>query len=121
MSKMGFRDLKVWQESKKLAVDVYKKTNSGEFKRDYGLKDQVRRSAVSVCSNIAESDERNSLGDSTRFFRIAKGSIAELITQLEFAEDVGHINKATSEKLVVNYNQIARMLGSLIQARKSLI
>ncbi len=101
------------QKFKKLAVDVYKETNNDEFKRDYDLKDQVRRSAVSVCSNIAEGDERNSLDDSVRFFRIAKGSIAELIAQLEISDDLGYINKASSEKLVVNYNQIARILGSL--------
>ena len=104
-----------------MAVDVYKETNNDEFKRDYDLKDQVRRSEVSVCSNIAEGVERNSLGDSVRFFRIAKGSIAELVTQLEISEDLAYINKATSTKLVVNYNKIARMLGSLKQARESLI
>ena len=56
----GFRNLKVWQRAKVLAVQIYKITQMDPFGRDYGLKDQIRRAAVSVPSNIAEGDERGS-------------------------------------------------------------
>jgi four helix bundle protein len=71
----GFRELNVWQESKKLAVLIYNITQKGNFSKDYGLQDQIRRAAVSVPSNIAEGDERDQY-DSIRFLYIAKGSLA---------------------------------------------
>lgn len=55
----GFRDLKVWQEGKRLAVTIYKIINAGLFSRDFGLRDQIRSAAVSIPSKIAEGDERN--------------------------------------------------------------
>lgn len=68
MSKGGFKQLVVWKRAKNLAVLVYKVTGQGEIARDFGLRDQMRRAAVSVCSNIAEGDERNTDKDSVRFF-----------------------------------------------------
>lgn len=68
----GFRELVVWQRSKALAVRIYKLTQQGRFNSDYGLKDQVRRAAVSIPSNIAEGDERGTNKESDRFFHIAK-------------------------------------------------
>jgi four helix bundle protein len=85
MSEYGFRSLIVWQKAKTLATDVYRLTNNESIKRDFSLVGQMRRSAVSVPSNIAEGDERPSDKDSVRFFHIAKGSLAELATQLEIA------------------------------------
>ncbi len=58
MGKGGFKELKVWQKSKELAVSVYQVTCSEPFNKDYGLRDQIRRAAVSIPSNIAEGDER---------------------------------------------------------------
>lgn len=73
MGKSGFRQLVVWKRSKDLAVLVYRITQQGEIARDFGLRDQMRRAAVSVCSNIAEGDERNTDKDSVRFFIWQKG------------------------------------------------
>jgi four helix bundle protein len=73
MSKNGFRDLLVWQKSKSLAVSIYRLTQNPGFARDFALADQMRRAAVSVCSNIAEGDERDTDKDSVRFFFMAKG------------------------------------------------
>ena len=64
----GFRDLKVWQRSKELAVLIYRLTQKGPFTRDYGFRDRIRRAAVSVPSNIADGDERGSNKDAIRFF-----------------------------------------------------
>ena len=88
----GFRDLNVWQKSKGLAVTIYRITQEGEFSRDFGFRDQIRRAAVSVPSNIAEGDERGTNKDAIRFFYISKGSLAELQTQLDGSTTSGTAN-----------------------------
>jgi four helix bundle protein len=113
----GFRDLKVWQASKELAVSIYKITNDGLFSKDYGLRDQIRRAAVSVPSNIAEGDERGSNRDAVRFFYIAKGSLGELDTQLEIAFEIGYLGEDRLKELLDQSARIGKMLGSLIKAR----
>ena len=117
MSEYGFRGLVVWQKAKTLAIDVYRLTNNESIKRDFSLIDQMRRSAVSVPSNIAEGDERPSDKDSVRFFHIAKGSLAELATQLEIARDVGYFTAAQVEPLIGQCVELGKMLGALIRAR----
>ena len=117
MSKYGFKELIVWQKSKALAVEIYKLTGAGRITRDFSLVDQMRRSAVSVPSNIAEGDERGSDRESIRFFYISKGSLAELITQLEIAKDVGHLTANDVEPLSERCAEIGRLLGGLIKAR----
>lgn len=117
MSDYGFRSLLVWQKAKTLATDIYRLTNGGSIKRDFSLIDQLRRSAVSVPSNIAEGDERRSDRDSIRFFYIAKGSLAELATQLEIARDVGYFTNEQTEPLIARSSELSKMLGALIRAR----
>ena len=118
MSKGGFRELRVWQRAKGLAVSIYKLSDHGSISRDYGLVDQMRRSAVSIPSNIAEGDERGTDKDSVRHFFIAKGSLAELITQLEIAKDVGFASVSDVEPLAEECAQIGKVLGALIKARR---
>lgn len=113
----GFRSLNVWQAGKKLAVRVYKLTNTGSFAKDYSLKDQLRRCAVSIPSNIAEGDERGSNKDAVRFLYMAKGSLAELETQLEIAHEIDYLDKDTLDDFLKECTQIGRMLGSLIKHR----
>jgi four helix bundle protein len=118
MGKRGFRDLKVWQRAKGLAVDVYAVVKrSPELARDFGLRDQMQRAGVSVCSNIAEGDERDTDKDAVRFFYIAKGSIAELITQLEIAKDARLIEPPSADTLIKEAEEIGAMLGALIKSR----
>ena len=113
----GFRELRVWQAGKDLAVAIYRATEQGPIARDYGLRDQMRRAAVSVPSNIAEGDERDTNKESVRFFYIAKGSLAELRTQLEIARDVGALSVEAYLPLEQKCAEIGRMLGALIKAR----
>ena len=82
MSSTDFKKLIVWQKSKDLAVDIYKLTSSGNIAKDYSLVDQMRRAAVSISSNIAEGNDRGTNKESVRYLYIAKGSLAELMTQL---------------------------------------
>jgi len=117
MGTEGYRDLRVWQRAKDLAVTIYKLTSSGPLARDFGLRDQIQRSAVSIPSNIAEGDERDTNKDSVRFLYIAKGSLAELRTQLEIARDIGALDPEQFTQWEVTCADIGRMLGSLIKAR----
>lgn len=113
----GYKDLLVWQKARDLAVPIYSITNQGEFKKDYGLRDQVRRSAVSVPSNIAEGDERDTDKESVRFFFIAKGSLAELRTQMDIAYQVSYIDENVFLDIEEKAIQIGKMLGALIKSR----
>ena len=113
----GFKDLLVWQKARDLAVFVYSISNQVKFKKDYGLCDQVRRSSVSVPSSIAEGDERDTDKESIRFFFIAKGSLAELRTQMDIAYQVGYIDESVFLDVEEKAIQIGKMLGALIKAR----
>jgi four helix bundle protein len=117
MGKKGFRDLIVWQKAKDLAVTIYRVSEEGALNRDYGLRDQIRRSAVSVASNLAEGDERDTDKESVRFFYIAKGSLAELRTQLQIAFETGRFDKAFYETVETDCETLGKMIGSLIQSR----
>lgn len=115
----GFRDLHVWNKSKDLAVHIYRITESGSFGRDFGLRDQIRRASVSIASNIAEGDERDTNKDSVRFLYMAKGSLAEVITQTIIAYEVGYLKEADCKHIDQECEVIGRMLGSLIKARST--
>jgi four helix bundle protein len=117
MSKQGFKELVVWQKAKALAVAIYRLTSEGKISRDFGLIDQMRRSAVSIPSNIAEGDERDTDKDAVRCFYISKGSLAELITQLEIAIEVGYLDSASAETVSQQCIEVGKMLGGLIKAR----
>ena len=111
----GFKDLKVWQRSKELAVLVYRLTQKGPFTHDYGFRDQIRRAAVSVPSNIAEGYGRNSTSDYIRFLRIASGSVYELQTQLEIAVNLRYIRHEDFVGLNKVSEEIGKMLSTLIK------
>jgi four helix bundle protein len=119
MGKKGFRELIVWQKAKDLAVTIYRVSEEGALSRDYGLCDQIRRSAVSVASNLAEGDERDTDKESVRFFYIAKGSLAELRTQLQIAFETGRLDKAFYETVEADCETLGKMIGSLIQSRRN--
>jgi four helix bundle protein len=108
-----FEDLVVWQKSKDLAVAIYGTTSQGAFARDFGLKDQIRRAAVSVMSNIAEGFGRYTKPEMRRFVTIARGSVAEVQAQLYLAKDLGYIMAAEHRTLNVLCNEIDRMLAAL--------
>ena len=116
----GFQELKVWQLSKELAVSIYKITNEKKFKSDFGLTDQIRRAAVSISSNIAEGDERGTNKEAVRFLFIAKGSLAELRTQLIIAHEIGYIDLEVLKEMDERCQTLGKMLGSLIKARTTL-
>jgi len=113
-----FQKLRVWQRAKGLAVFIYKLTGQGAFTKDYGLKDQIRRAAVSVPSNIAEGDELNTDRQAINFFYIAKGSAAELLIQAIIANEIGYLEKQHFDHIEDECLAISGMLTKLILARK---
>ena len=117
MSKSGFRELKVWQKSRDIAVLIYNSTNSSSFNKDFGLRDQMRRSAVSISSNIAEGDERETDREAVRFFYIAKGSSAELLSQSIIAQQIGYLDQEGFSQIERQCLEVSGMLSRLISAR----
>ena len=117
VGKDGFRMLKVWQKGKNLAVMIYGVTNTGQFQKDFGLREQIRRAAVSIPSNIAEGDERDTDRDAVRCFFIAKGSVAEVLTQAIIALEIGYLDSATFATIENECLEISKMLARLITAR----
>ena len=115
MGYRSFEDLEVWKQSCRLAVRIYR-----ELKDccDYGLKDQMTRAAVSVPSNIAEGAERDSKQEYIRFIHIAKGSAAELRTQIYIAGEIGVLEKSTTAELVDELKHISATLQSIVNTLK---
>jgi four helix bundle protein len=113
----NFQKLRVWQLAKDLAVKIYKMTKSSKLAKDFGLKDQIQRSAVSIPANIAEGDELGTNKQSVRHFFIAKGSVAELQTLLIISKEIEYIDEETLISFDNDCNVISSMLGRLIRAR----
>jgi len=113
----NFQELRVWQNAKEIAVRIYSLTRTKDFSKDYGLKDQMQRAAVSIASNIAEGDELGTDKQSIRHFYISKGSTAELMTQLIIANEIGYVDDITKSTLVNECDKISAMLSKLIKAR----
>lgn len=118
MSSTDFKKLIVWQKSKDLAVDIYRITSIGKLSKDYSLTDQMRRAAVSIPSNIAEGNDRGTNKESVRYLYIAKGSLAELMTQLVIADEIGYLEKVKFNEIEEKCTQISKSIGALIKARK---
>jgi four helix bundle protein len=112
----GYQNLQVWRDAMALAIETYRAT---EKMKDLSLRDQVRRAAVSIPSNIAEGDERDTNKDSVRFFYIAKGSLAELRTQIEIAHAVGLLPNEPASSIETQAAAVGRRLGALIKARSA--
>ena len=118
MSYQSFEELVVWKKSSRLAVNVYTELRDS---RDFGLKDQMTRAAVSIPSNIAEGSERDSLREFIRFLNIAKGSAAELRTQIYIAQKVSLISYGFAKDAHKEQKQISAMLQCLVKSLKSSI
>src|SRR5712671_1163202 len=88
-----FEEIDAWQKARELTNAVYDCSERGAFRRDFGLRDQMRRAAVSVMSNIAEGFEREGKGEFVQFLSMAKGSAGEVEAQLYVALDEGYIDK----------------------------
>ena len=116
MAYSSFEELEVWQKACVLAVRIYEVM---ENCRDFGLKNQMTKSAVSIASNIAEGSERGSIPDFIRFLHISKGSAAELRTQVYIACRIGLITDRAQKEITDELKSISKMLHALIKSLNS--
>jgi four helix bundle protein len=115
----NFEDLEVWKLSMQLCTNIYNLTNSELFSKDYGLKDQIRRSAISIPSNISEGYEREGKKQFIYFLIIAKGSCGELRTQLEIALNLNYISNADFVKIKEECITTSKQLSGFIKYLKN--
>jgi four helix bundle protein len=112
----NYKELNVWQKSYKLCLDVYRITAGFPKEEKFGLTSQVRRSAVSVPSNIAEGYGRKTTADYVRYLYIAYGSNCELETQMMLSRDLEYIGNTAIKEYIDEINEVERMLKALIKS-----
>ena len=113
---MRFEDLEVWKRAARLSADIYKELSS---LKDYGFKDQITRSGLSIPSNIAEGMERKSAKECVNFLSYAKGSCGELRTQIYIGIEIGYISEETGKHWIKETREISAMLVGLIRSKRN--
>jgi len=108
---MKYENLEIWKRSRTLAIEVYRTSLSF---RDFGFKDQITRSALSIPSNIAEGFEKDYEKEKARFLSIAKGSAGEFKTQADIGVEVGFVEKEMGSKWMIEAEILSKMIGKLI-------
>lgn len=109
-----FEDIKAWRMAKDLVMTVYQITGKGKFVHDFGLRDQIRRAAISAMSNIAEGFERGSKAEFCRFLRIAKGSCGEVRSQLYVAQELEYVDRQEFISSKTQAEELSRALSGFI-------
>ena len=112
---MPFENLEVWKRAKELSVSIYR---SMANLKDFRFKDQITRSSLSIPSNIAEGMERSTEKEKARFLEIARGSAAELRTQIMIGIEIKYINKETGEQWLKETKEISAILVGLTRSIK---
>ena len=115
MSVGRYENLDVWKRSARLSSNIYKELVT---LKDYGFKDQITRSSLSIPSNIAEGYERSSSKEYANFLNYAKGSAGELRTQIYIGIEINYINKPLGKQWLNEAKDISRMLSGLIKSIK---
>ena len=115
MNYKRFEELEIWQLTRILVSDTYKMTLSGKFSKDFALRDQIRRCAVSVMSNISEGFERHTNKEFVHFLFIAKGSCGEFRSQLYIALDCGYITEEELKKHSDSCQVISKSIAGFIK------
>lgn len=113
-----FEDIKAWQISRELVREIYRITNRDKFAKDFGLKDQVRRAAVSIMSNISEGFERGSDKEFNQFLNYSRGSAAEVKSQLYIALDLEYIDENEFRNLYTKCTDISKIIMGFISYLK---
>lgn len=113
MSVQSYKDLIVWQKAMLLVQEIYKITRVFPKEELYGLTNQVRRAAVSIPSNIAEGQARRGRAEFRNFLSIARGSLAEVETQLLIAQELNYLSQPKLQELLSLHTEIGKMINSL--------
>ncbi len=114
-----FEDIEGWKIARDLTRDIYSISAAGNFARDFGLCDQIRRASVSVMSNIAEGFERDGNKEFCNFLSIAKGSVAEVRSQLDVALDQGYISEKEFNTVYSKADENGRVIAGLMRYLRS--
>lgn len=114
-----YKNLRIWQKAMDLVIEVYLLTSGFPDSEKYGLINQMRRCAVSIPSNIAEGARRNGKSEFHHFLGIAKGSLAELETQIEISSRLNFKKDVDYEKLLAETDSLGRMISKLQSSIKS--
>ena len=112
----NYKELKVWQKSYQLCLEMYKVTKTFPKNEGFGLTSQMRRATRSIPSNIAEGYGRKTTPEYLRFLYIAYGSTCELETQMLLSGDLGYLNKENLSELQRDIGEVERMLKALIKS-----
>lgn len=115
----SFQDIKAWQKSHALVLEIYNLTNSYPRHELFGLTSQSRRAAVSVCSNIVEGFRRNGKNDSLHFYNIAQGSLEELRYQLLLAKDLKYFNSEQYKNTFLRSEECSKVLSGWIKSQRN--
>jgi four helix bundle protein len=115
---MKFEDLEVWKRAARLSADIYRQLAD---LKDYGFKDQITRSGLSVPSNVAEGFERESQKENIKFLSYAKGSCGELRCQLYIGMNINYIPKDIGKRWLAEANEISAMLSGLIKTKRGFL
>ena len=110
-----FEDIESWKRARRFTGEIYKVTSKGNFSRDFGLRDQIRRAAVSILSNIAEGFERGGDKEFLQFLSVAKGSCGEARAQLYVALDLDYISVSEFETLAKSTYEISQLIAGLMK------
>jgi len=111
-----FEEIGAWQQGRTLVRDIYRLSHASGLSKDFGLRDQIQRAAVSICSNIAEGFERRGNREFIKFLWIAKGSAAEVSSQLYHLQDIGYISADEFTDLQGKAKRIGATLHLLIES-----
>lgn len=114
----SFTDLKAWQKSHQLALSIYKLTDNFPPSEQFGLSSQMRRAAVSVCSNLAEGFGRSSSKDKEHFYTMSGGSLYELKSQSLLAKDLSYISGKEFALLADQLNQTHKLINGLLRSHR---
>ncbi|HEU4343684.1 MAG TPA: four helix bundle protein [Candidatus Binatia bacterium] len=114
----NFADLEIWKEARYLTREIYTLSKAPQFSKDYGLRDQMQRAAVSIMSNIAEGFERGGNQEFVQFLYIAKGSCGEIRSQLYVALDREYIDQKVADNLLINLKRLSVMIKHRIDHLK---
>ena len=114
----NFEDLEIWKEARALSQAIYQLTTNSRLAKDFSLRDQVRRAAISIMSNIAEGFEREGNQEFIQFLYIAKGSCGEVRSQLYVAVDQSYIASKDCEELIKSFRRLSIMISNLIDYLK---
>jgi hypothetical protein len=113
-----FEDLEIWKKSIDLYVEVYSVCEKGSLKTDFGAKDQLRRAVLSISNNIAEGFDRSSNADFKRFIYISLASCSEVKSMLILAKRLGYLNDKTSKTLILQSEEISKIINGFIKSLK---